>query len=102
MVSKLIDLSSWNDKANQCFNRGFAVGWDYALSWLIVLPFELTAASITIRYWNSTLNVGIFIAIFLVALCAVQVFGVRGYGEGKTTPSPTLYNVTVILTTAYS
>src|SRR5689334_8290825 len=22
---------------------GFAVGWDYALSWLCVLPFELTA-----------------------------------------------------------
>lgn len=78
------------DKANHSpVNRGFAVGWDYALSWLTVLPFELTAASITIQYWNSSLNVGIFIAIFLVALCIVQIFGVRGYGEGKTsTPIP--------------
>lgn len=67
-------------------NRGFAVGWDYALSWLTVLPFELTAASITIQYWNSQLNVGIFITIFLVALTIVNIFGVRGYGEGKTIP----------------
>lgn len=67
------------------FYRGFAVGWDYAIGWLTVLPFELIAASITIQYWNSTLNVGIFIAIFLVALCLVQIFGVRGYGEGAIT-----------------
>lgn len=62
------------------------MGWDYALSWLTVLPFELTAASITIQYWNSDLNIAIFISIFLVALCVVQIFGVRGFGEGKTTP----------------
>ncbi|CAK7270728.1 hypothetical protein SEPCBS57363_004246 [Sporothrix epigloea] len=60
---------------------GFAMGWDYALSWLTILPFELTAASITIRFWRDDLNEGIFIAIFLVFLAVIQVFGVRGYGE---------------------
>ncbi|CAK7236596.1 hypothetical protein SEUCBS140593_009673 [Sporothrix eucalyptigena] len=60
---------------------GFAVGWDYALTWLTVLPFELTAASITIRFWREDLNEGIWIAVFLVVLCGIQVFGVRGYGE---------------------
>lgn len=86
----LMSLIAHWDKAKHpsLVNRGFAVGWDYALSWLIILPFELTAASITIQYWNSTLNVGIFIAIFLVALCVIQIFGVRGYGEGKTVPRP--------------
>jgi yeast amino acid transporter len=61
---------------------GFAVGWDYAISWLTVLPFELTAAGITISYWRPDLNIGIWIAVFFVALCIIQVFGVRGYGEG--------------------
>ena len=28
---------------------GFAMGWNYALPWLASLPFELTAASITIQ-----------------------------------------------------
>lgn len=60
---------------------GFACGWDYALTWLTVLPFELTAASITIQYWRTDINVGVWIAVFLVVLAVIQVFGVRGYGE---------------------
>ncbi|KIH94132.1 amino acid permease family protein [Sporothrix brasiliensis 5110] len=60
---------------------GFATGWDYALTWLTVLPFELTAASITIRFWREDLNEGIWIAVFLVVLMSIQVFGVKGYGE---------------------
>jgi len=57
------------------------MGWDYALSWLTILPFELTAASITIRFWNDSINIGVWITIFLVVLSFIQIFGVRGYGE---------------------
>jgi amino acid transporter len=60
---------------------GFAMGWDYAIGWLTVLPFELTAASLTIQFWRKDINDGVWIAIFLVALLIVQIFGVRGYGE---------------------
>ena len=60
---------------------GFAVGWDYAIGWLTVLPFELTAASITIEFWRDDIHVSVWITIFLVFLIAVQFFGVRGYGE---------------------
>ncbi|KAH7159912.1 amino acid permease/ SLC12A domain-containing protein [Dactylonectria estremocensis] len=60
---------------------GFAVGWEYALSWLTVLPFELIAASVTIKYWNDTIHMAVWVTIFLVALTVVQIFGVRGYGE---------------------
>ncbi|KAK4938485.1 hypothetical protein LTR10_021114 [Elasticomyces elasticus] len=60
---------------------GFAVGWDYAIGWLTVLPFELTAASITIEYWRQDIHVSVWISIFLVFLIAIQFFGVRGYGE---------------------
>ncbi len=60
---------------------GFAVGWDYAIGWLTVLPFELTAASITIEYWRDDIHPSVWITVFLVFLVAVQIFGVRGYGE---------------------
>ena len=60
---------------------GFAVGWDYAIGWLTVLPFELTAASITIQFWRDDIHVSVWITIFLVFLIGVQIFGVRGYGE---------------------
>ena len=62
--------------------RGFAMGWDYAFGWLVVLPFELIAAGITISFWRDDINIGVWITVFLVMLIVVQIFGVRGYGEG--------------------
>ncbi|ORY69980.1 amino-acid permease inda1 [Pseudomassariella vexata] len=60
---------------------GFAMGWDYALAWLTVLPFELIAASITIQFWRTDINMGVWVAVFLVVLTVIQFFGVKGYGE---------------------
>ncbi|KAE9371966.1 amino-acid permease inda1 [Stipitochalara longipes BDJ] len=60
---------------------GFAVGWDYAIGWLTVLPFELTAAGITIQFWRADINIGVWVTVFLFLLCIIQFFGVRGYGE---------------------
>jgi len=56
------------------------MGWDYAIQWLTILPFEITAAGITIDYWKHY-NIGIWIAVFLTILAVVQIFGIRGYGE---------------------
>lgn len=61
---------------------GFAVGWDYAIGWLTILPFEITAAGLTIRFWRTDINIGVWIAVFMTLLFIIQVFGVRGYGEG--------------------
>ncbi|KAI1485284.1 amino acid permease [Biscogniauxia mediterranea] len=60
---------------------GFAMGWDYAIAWLTVLPFELIAASITIQFWRTDISVAVWVTVFLVVLCIIQIFGVRGYGE---------------------
>lgn len=63
--------------------RGFAMGWDYAFGWLVILPFELIAAGITIEYWRTDINIGVWITVFLTVLVFIQFFGVRGYGEGQ-------------------
>ena len=63
-------------------NRGFAIGWDYAISWLTVLPFELVTAGLTIQFWRDDIHPGVWVTVFLVLLIAIQFFGVRGYGEG--------------------
>ncbi|RDW71523.1 amino acid permease-2 [Coleophoma cylindrospora] len=64
---------------------GFAMGWNYSLNWLVVLPFELTAAGVTIAFWTDSMehpvNVGVWITIFLVLVVVINLFGVRGYGE---------------------
>lgn len=62
---------------------GFAMGWNYALEWIVVVPVELVAASITIGYWNSTINPDAWVAIFFVVIAAINLFGVRGYGEAE-------------------
>lgn len=61
--------------------RGFAMGWLYSLSWFCTLPFELTAAGLTIDFWRPDLNIGIWITVFLLVLVGIQFFGIRGYGE---------------------
>ncbi|KAI1131665.1 amino acid permease [Nemania abortiva] len=60
---------------------GFAIGWEYAIGWLTVLPFELIAASGTIKFWREDINSAVWITVFLVILILIQIFGVRGYGE---------------------
>lgn len=62
---------------------GWACGIEYAISWLTVLPFEISAACNIIHYWSSTehINNSAWIVPCLVALVVIQVFGIRGYGE---------------------
>ncbi|OAA73688.1 general amino-acid permease GAP1 [Cordyceps fumosorosea ARSEF 2679] len=62
---------------------GFAMGWNYALQWLSVLPLEIIAASLTIGYWNERLTKAIFVTLFLTTIVLINMFGVKGYGEAE-------------------
>lgn len=60
---------------------GFALGYNYWYSYAITIPTELVASAIIISYWNETINAGVWIAILLVAIWVVNLFGVALYGE---------------------
>ena len=62
---------------------GFAMGWNYCLQWLVALPLEVVAASITVKYWNSHINSAAWVAIFLLIIISINLFGVKGYGEAE-------------------
>lgn len=80
---------------------GFAMGWkyvslhrchktiltqpSYALNWLVTLPLELTAASITLSFWSGSrgVNPAAWVVIFYIMVVAINFFGVRGYGEAE-------------------
>lgn len=63
---------------------GFAMGWNYALQWLVVLPLEIVAATYTIDFWNhGAVSNNAFVAIFLVLIIIINLFGVKGYGEAE-------------------
>ncbi|KAI5850148.1 amino acid permease/ SLC12A domain-containing protein [Tricharina praecox] len=62
---------------------GFAMGWNYALSAGVVLCAEISAASVIIGYWDDTIHVGVWIAIILIVIIALNSFVVGGYGEAE-------------------
>jgi len=64
---------------------GFAMGWNYAMQWLVVLPLEIVAASITLGFWPGAAdtNSAAWVTIFLVVIVCINFFGVRGYGEAE-------------------
>jgi len=55
----------------------------YALQWLVVFPLEIVAASLAIRYWTDQLPSGVSVTLFLVTIIAINLFGVKGYGEAE-------------------
>jgi yeast amino acid transporter len=57
----------------------------YALSWLVTLPLEIVAASITVSYWPGarSVNGAAWVTIFLAVIISINLFGVRGYGEAE-------------------
>lgn len=68
---------------------GFAMGWNYLMQWLIVLPLELIAAAMTIQYWGespdsspaATVNPVAWATLFYVFIVFLNLFGVHVYGE---------------------
>lgn len=62
---------------------GFAVGYTYWFKYIIVTPNQLTAAALVIQYWvpREKVNPGVFIAIFLVTIIAINYLGIRIFGE---------------------
>ncbi|KAI5962019.1 hypothetical protein CANMA_003671 [Candida margitis] len=60
---------------------GFAMGWNYAMFWVIVLPLELVASALTINFWNSDINSDAWVAIFYVLIFVLNMCGNKGFGE---------------------
>lgn len=63
---------------------GYANNFNYMLQWLVVLPLEIVAASITVNYWGTDPKYRDgFVALFYVVIVSINMFGVKGYGEAE-------------------
>ncbi|KAI9443348.1 general amino acid permease 1 [Lactarius indigo] len=61
---------------------GFAVGWNYFYTCAVTLPAEITAAAVLIGFWDHNSNhVSIYVAVLIVAVYSVNLFGVRFFGH---------------------
>ncbi|BGP15258.1 hypothetical protein JCM10213_001609 [Rhodosporidiobolus nylandii] len=77
---------------------GMALGWNYFAQWAVVLPLEITAAGITVQYWNAAANVplAVWITIFWIAIILINLFGTLGYAEEEFWSSCLKLSVVVI------
>lgn len=63
---------------------GFAMTWNYIMQWWTTLPLEISAAAITIQYWNSSLSPSLFVTLFLLFVAAINLgLGSKGYGDSE-------------------
>lgn len=71
----------------------FAMGWNYwyalhavpdqspdilslfRYSWAIILPAELSAASILVGFWNRSISPAVWITIFIVVVVSINILG---------------------------
>ncbi|PWN48812.1 amino acid permease [Violaceomyces palustris] len=60
---------------------GMALGWNYFITQLALVCFELTALNVIIGYWDPNLNPAIMISVSLVILAAINLYSVRAFGE---------------------
>ncbi|CAJ0554907.1 Ff.00g134200.m01.CDS01 [Fusarium sp. VM40] len=60
---------------------GAAAGWNFWYTMAINIPAEISAAATLIQFWNTSINPGVWITIFLVFIIAVNLCGVRLHGE---------------------
>lgn len=60
--------------------------FSYAFQWLVTLPLELVASSITLQYWGKPLgHHWVWVTIFLIGIATINVFGVKGYANAEAT-----------------
>lgn len=62
---------------------GFLLGWNYWYNWAIILPFELSAASILIGYWNDAISPAVWITMCMVVVVVINMLGAGAYGEAE-------------------
>jgi lysine-specific permease len=61
----------------------FAVGWNYWFSWAITLAAELVAGALIVKFWFPNSDSGMWAALFLAFLLALNLLSVRAYAEAE-------------------
>ncbi|KAG9230559.1 putative proline-specific permease [Amylocarpus encephaloides] len=72
---------SYYGHRNVSNSLGFAMGWLYFYSLGILVPYEITAAGLVIDYWNSPVNIAVWITIFIIVIVGLNTLPVQYYGE---------------------
>ena len=83
MATSSPDTGSFSTYAERAIGRwaGFTIGWLYWWFWAILMAWEAFIAGTILNLWFPAISVEAFSLALSVALAAVNLFGVRHYGE---------------------
>lgn len=62
---------------------GFAMGWNYWYAYSILVPFEITVATLVIQYWNPAVHDAVFISILFAIIVTLNYLPVGNAGEAE-------------------
>ncbi|KAK7736720.1 hypothetical protein SLS53_006930 [Cytospora paraplurivora] len=60
---------------------GFAMGWNYNINFMLIVPFEITVIILIERFWGADVPKVALVPVFILGLAAVHLFGARTYAE---------------------
>lgn len=61
----------------------FAAGYNYWYAYAILVAAEASAGAIILSYWAPNVSAGVWIAIFLVLVLALNIIAVSFFGEAE-------------------
>ncbi|KAI0474324.1 amino acid permease/ SLC12A domain-containing protein [Xylaria cf. heliscus] len=62
---------------------GFAMGWNYVMNFIFVVPFEIIVMVMCARFWNPGIPAAYLVPVFLVGLIVIYAFGARWFAEAE-------------------
>ncbi|XXH04202.1 hypothetical protein Hte_010616 [Hypoxylon texense] len=62
---------------------GWSMGWFYWYAFGIFVPYELTASTLVIEFWNPPISPAVWITIMLVVVIGLNLLPVSVYGESE-------------------
>jgi len=68
----------WVDEA-----LGFMAGWNFFLYEALLIPFEITALNIVLRFWRDDIPVAAVCAAVIVLYASCNILAVKAYGEAE-------------------
>ncbi|WVQ80905.1 hypothetical protein IAT38_003012 [Cryptococcus sp. DSM 104549] len=62
---------------------GFALGWLYTINGSLTVAGEIAAVASLVDFWTDSVNSAVYVAIVCTSLLALNIAGVRIFGEGE-------------------
>lgn len=62
---------------------GFAMGWNYVMEFVIVVPFEIIVMVMCARFWNPDISALYIVPLFIGCLIIIYSLGVRWFAEAE-------------------